>query len=570
MEINKTRRKFIQDSFLAITSLYASQNLMAKTEKSSDIMTYILISMYEAPPRWNMDLLLDPFAEGKVVANKMIGTIFKDVSNLLNPVLEMKYTKIKNINFPSIWNVKIPVVNNKWENFQWIANNMVNIRGCSMDRDGHDINTLALETQKVGSVSFSGNISDHSNRPITALGLCGDEVEQDKSLASAFLAKDGGMPISANNSQESYFNQIFKEFSNLTEKSVHFNQNNIENIRESFRRKITKESYSKRIKSLRVLKKIDMSKVESQYEDYLKKYTDLIQRSIRKTKIPGVTDIPIQGLKLPVELDLVSNEKEINPDDYLGVYKVDDYYVGNDDIKEIFSLADMPSLAHQFAMLEISLKYKLTHAHLLMIDPMMYLNFKKSYEVEKVKWKMNGNKVTFYYDEEQLYETRKTKIEYLNTDAHNVGTYVSTIGWPKFYISIMSCLNELLKNNENAFQNLLVHLTSEFEREPRPNASGSEHGWSGHTSTLISGKLKGPQVLGNIALNSNDTTDMFKNSGTWGKGAFVKELNRPIRYLDILTTMSDLIGISSSFGGFKLFEVRNGKILINIERARNV
>lgn len=551
--------------------VFGSDYLQTPNE-SKDVLKYVLITMYESPPRWLMDSLLKPFDDNNLTTNPKIGTRFFDLSNPFEPKLEYKTVKISGINFPMIWDEPIPSTNGKNVKLSKLANNLINIRGCNMNRDGHDANNIALETPNVGQETFCGKIADAKDSLFPAISLCGAEVDKDKSVSTSFYSRKGLKPIGTENDDPNYFEQIFNIF---TKKNI----SGLTSLDDQIKVKkiFNDESDFSQIESVqKKLKKIESINFNQMYQDYLashKKYEKLVKKSIQRQKINGVTDIAVKGLVLPQEFKVINDE--INPDDYLGAYKVDDIYIGNENIEDAFHTANMPTLANQFAILELSIKYNLSNAHMVMIDPMSGLTFKNSYEVNKVKWRRNSDKVTFYYDD-TLYNSVKGKLEYLNTDAHNVGTYIGLIGWSKFYMAVMSCVTEFVTFSEsfdpkrNHFNDLLIHLTSEFEREPKHNHSGSEHGWTGHTSVLLSGKIHGTHVLGNIYSNSNQDTDMFENSGTWGKGALVKEIGRTIRYVDILQSMANLIGVESPIKGFELFKVVNGKVQLNIERAKNV
>lgn len=518
--------------------------------------------MYESPPRWNMDLLLKPYDDCSFYKNSMIGNIIN-----VNNYSDLVYStiKISGLNFPLVWGANLGLGRNV-KNFSWLASHMVSIRGCDMNRDGHDVNNVALESPKVGYYSFSGILSNQSKSIFPAVALMGVEVEDDKSLAVNFKSPSGREPLVSQKRDKNLFNQLLGLFRDM---SLSKEKNGLDEFLNTVNGQKLIPDLEEQLSRIR---RLNFKKMEADYLIFQKKYELLVADALNGKCIFDKNCEQIKGLLLPQRFK--KNEGEVEIDDYIGKYKCDDYYVGNNSIVDIFSKAKMNSLVNQFAFLELSIKYELSRTFMIMVDPIHDLSFENSYEQSKVKWRdINENEIEIFY-EDKLYTTPKGKIDYLNTDAHNVGIFVSHVGFSKYYLAIMYCISEFMKSlkefDVKEFEETLIHLTSEFEREPRPNGSGSEHGWTGHTSTLFSGSFKTCQVLGNIFTNSNSDTDFFKNSGTWGKGAPVGGLDRAIRYNDILNSIANLFGVESPFGGSLLFELKDGKILSKIERARNV
>ncbi|MBT5095434.1 MAG: DUF1501 domain-containing protein, partial [Halobacteriovoraceae bacterium] len=124
------------------------------------------------------------------------------------------------------------------------------------------------------------------------------------------------------------------------------------------------------------------------------------------------------------------------------------------------------------------------------------------------------------------------------------------------------------------FDDTLIHVTTEFEREPAETDSGTHHGVTGHSSTLICGKIEGPQVIGNIYDISHDPNDVTPSCGTWGKGAPVAELDHnEIVYGNIASSICKILGISSPTPASKSLvriDPNSKKITPLISKAKNV
>ena len=79
----------------------------------------------------------------------------------------------------------------------------------------------------------------------------------------------------------------------------------------------------------------------------------------------------------------------------------------------------------------------------------------------------------------------------LTHDHHYVGQLVSTFVTTFYYRGILSCLEGLittLKSN-HLYENTLIHYGTEFNRSPRVNGLGSDHGVGGSSALLISGMI---------------------------------------------------------------------------------
>ena len=570
------RRSFISNflkSFLLIATPISSKafSLLRFNNKK-----YILVSMFESPPRWMFDSIIRPTKNHEFHDNEMITNEFSDLEKGVQTKLNLY--EYKNYLIPSIWKSEITLSSGKTIKLSDLLDNSFLVRGVNMRQDGHPLNSMKLEAAAVGATSLGGMLAQNSNTHFPAIGISGVEAAKEKSLVNAFKTPNGDFAVSFNEvdkNKGSYIEQLFDAFGKtnpftLKKKSVGESLSNI--INKYTATNLDKEKNLLLDQKIKRIESLPIEKIKTEFETIKNKYSKIVTSSIQEKNISGVNDRYISGLKLPQTFKL-KNKDEVIVDEYLGHYKLDDYYLGNVDLRDVFQKADIPTLSSQFAIAELSLKYGLTNVVLFNVDPVSNLNFKDSVYIWDVRYKINGDEITFFSQKDERYNSDGGEV--LNIDGHNVGLYVGIIGYNLYFKAVAASLlefREFLKShsdiNGNFFDQTLIHLTSEFERAPRKDYGGTDHGWRGHTSTFISGMVKNFEVVGNITARSKHV-DLEKPM-TWGECGDIESLERELSYNDIVTSIASVLGIDSPAQGKKVFELKDGKITAVIKDCKNL
>lgn len=144
-------------------------------------------------------------------------------------------------------------------------------------------------------------------------------------------------------------------------------------------------------------------------------------------------------------------------------------------------------------------------------------------------------------------------------DQHGIGAVPSIVVTNTFYRAVINCLQELVGNLKKGgqFDNTVIHIGSEFSRTPRENGTGSDHGFYGASSTIISGKIRKFGLIGNIHKKGERTAgDQY--SGTWGRAANFSNFKRAIYVQDIANTICAMLGVP--------MVSENGHLLLNPAR----
>ena len=131
--------------------------------------------------------------------------------------------------------------------------------------------------------------------------------------------------------------------------------------------------------------------------------------------------------------------------------------------------------------------------------------------------------------------TTATSNTSISHDMHELGavmtvTYTNAL-YRAFSAGILELSNQLKKTSiaggTNAWNETIVHLTSDFGRVPRSNGTGSDHGFNQMTTSVYSGCIaQGPFVVGNVT----NAGFIPGYDGTQGLGAAIDgytQLGRP-------------------------------------------
>lgn len=575
-----TRRELINRLFGILLGGLGSGALKATETLGVSRKNYILFSLYESPPRWLFDLLLAPQSTDEVISNPMIGTQFIKKGQdfeIVNKLIDWKNWRV-----PSLWDELIPTSQGHEVKLGSIFDQSLIIRGCDMNQDGHDVNSMKLEAPALGKISLGGVLADLSNSFFPAIGMAGKEAEKQKSVVSAFRSPNGlrAFAINESLSDVEYIEQLLNPFldkedqfkaASSTEKEF-FNLLNHYVLKTSNDRKHYKSEIDR-------LKSLPLSDIIKYFKSSKQKYEKLVSKARTDKSISGVFDHEIRGVKLPITLKLKEGDKYPRVENYLGIYRNDDLIVGDQDLREIFNEATIESIGAQMAMAETVLKYDLSKVILINIDPLVNLKFKSSYHLEDIEHQLDGDMVTFKVKS----GVSKNKINEqfaLNTDAHNVGSIISLLGFSLYFKIFATCVREFInvlnsefdEQGKSLFQKSVLHLASEFERIPKKNLCGSDHGWNGHTSTIISGLFNELHVIGNIYVNNIKNEKEGKNdmAGTWGEGAPLPGVDRIMRYNDVVSTIAGFLDIPSPVGGAKLAFMDGKKLVSRVGKPQNI
>lgn len=145
-----------------------------------------------------------------------------------------------------------------------------------------------------------------------------------------------------------------------------------------------------------------------------------------------------------------------------------------------------------------------------------------------------------------------------NHDSHSEDALVNTLSTTFFNLAMGACLNELKSQFTTAgvYDDTLIHISGEFNRNPRADGSGNDHGYKNGSSTFFSGAIKKFQVIGNTSINSGSNS----HPGTYGVKAsnpVYGELNLGHVAASVATMLKTASPVTSNPS---LVEEKNGEI----------
>ena len=156
-------------------------------------------------------------------------------------------------------------------------------------------------------------------------------------------------------------------------------------------------------------------------------------------------------------------------------------------------------------------------------------------------------------------------------DQHFIGSVVSTLTTTLFYRAFLGCLTELTGElkTKKIFDRTVIHISSEFNRTPRADGSGADHGFMGSNTTLISGMIKKVGVVGNIQKADYSTT--YKGTFGVAKNYVLDGFDRPIQTNDVARTITAMLGVDDIVtNGRALLAPVGGEWKLRKEEAKNV
>ena len=542
---NLSRRRFLYGALSTIS--YSSLNPKILAANQNQNINYIQINIAGGPSRWNFDNPIAPFTKSSFVPHPMIVNSFmnKGNSNLASS-LSYKRTKVNGLLMPSFWN-ETTLTSKGIKNVSGLLDNALIIRGCHMRNDGHSLNNRKLSAPTPGSSSISGLLADKlSHHLFPAVNLVANSGIE-AVAGGAFKSEQDSVQINTPQNSNNHLSYLLNPF--------------IMNPSTSHRwKRLIQAELGQAIAK-------NYKKLLEKHSKRKKFYQEIIKNGLDPYQLYNIGERPTQGALLE---KLKSGKIHQDFVKYLNY----DYFIGNTDFRTILQNSKIENMADQFASAEILITEKLCGNITLNINTISNLFYENSFSATDIdrEFLKNGSTQFFYSQKSKMLSGNNVKHSF-QPDSHDTGLMPNLFLTQALFKAISGCLLEfkqILEKN-SLFDKTLIHIASEFDRDPRPDCSGSEHGWNGHISSFYSGSIKGLKVIGNIYTKSPGES-YYKDNGTWGQGAPIKENgNRPLVYGNIASSISNVLNIKSPSQNDKpLFEMKSGKINTLIDEAKNI
>lgn len=448
-------------------------------ERDANNHNYIGIMMSGAPPRWYFDLPLrpngssDPFIESPMVMTQIVNNQFK-----------YQQKKFGQYYMPMMWDKYIPQVNGGRIKMAEMLQNMIMFRGYNLGVDGHSGNQIRHFRPNTGGTSIDGVLGSVSSRPIpnvacgTSYGFSSPTGSSQVSvslsdsnplttLLANFSLSGGKTPLTMKDSEvEEAFDQVLKSM----EENAH--KNNIP----------LKNAYANRLNAKKVFKE-EYGNLKTWYQTRFAEYRALEVDCFTDSRYSLGSGIQSHGyLNFTESHGLPDNYYRINNINQRGTHFPD---WGVNLQNSLKSSTYVYGLAHTLTIAEFLIQNRLTSAMTLQLSSLRNLQI--------------GSKNIS-----------------LTNDGHQNGTLTSMFFYSKMFQAIAAGLNEFKNFLEGIgeFDKSVIQLSGDFNRSAKYSGGGSDHGWMGSNTTVLSGMVKDHIVLGNC---KGRTSGGYK--GSWGEAA---------------------------------------------------
>lgn len=527
----------------------------AEEINANDLVNYASIFTFGGGSSWYWDLPLRPngndLFQGGVGINPFLGNKLKNKY----PNFDLDYisTKVGDYYLPHIWDVNIPTLGGDVK-MSSLTQNMLMMRGIHTGIDGHIINPIIQHLPIPGKPSYAGLAADKSITPFPAVSLYSTPS------VSEMYSSAKGLSLSTifNNNMGyglDYLLAPFKAFpggaigKDTSGQSEDLIGALMTRIKEQANKgdPVSQVLYKDRENAIRLLKRSfgDLKAVQNSLS---KKYRSLSDSAMRDYKVPGLED---QNIYWDEASRAARSHAFVTTNDGLAIgpgVNINDPFTND---KNVINA----KVEHIFACIEYMFTEGITSSII-----------------------SNTDKLYFTVEKTENLNTKAVKSPhtiYQGFDQHDTGYLLQTVFFHNYYKSLSACLYELRSALEskamgsgNMFDKTLIHITGDFNREPRTDGKGSDHGFRGSNVTLFSGMIDELLVVGDIKADSGKA----QHQGTWGMAAPMSEFGNQVASLkNVASTICTFLKTPSiSSNDLSFVRLVNGKVVSNVHRTKNV
>ncbi len=574
-------RSIIQES----RSKYLSNKLEAQEARN-----FVQFNFYGAPSRWAFDNVLkpsksDPFLQAPGAYNK-INSINDKFPHLSEGLYSDHF--IKGFNMPHLWNYEVANSKGGTRPMADLMNNMLIIRGCNPASNAHPLSNAQQVSPVPGDFSITGLVADSTKCFIPAIGI--GQTPAIRAFKSPLKTNVINIP-SDEADYITYILDVFYKKNGISYRKDSDLDSEIENALGALKAySLTNQPgadvlYHERNRAEKLIRQ-GVKNLDDAFGPLVAKYEELFQRSIKLSSISGVNDSIIPGINFPCEV-----EGDVDILSALASHHMDNYIICDPDLRDVFIKIQAENLSKHFALAEFAITEGLSSS-ILLSSPM-----ERGQTLLGLKQKLtyNVNQIEKSYDpianltNLKIQKNAQPTSQELNLlhDSHGTGWMTNVIGCNLFYRGFSSCLLEFIDKlkgvsiagGKTLFDETVIQYATEFERIPTKLGSGFGHNDRAHVTSLFSGIIQKPTILGNILVGRKDLSKTQKNSnaysrviGTIGDAAVIPSLeNKIININNISSTLSEMLRVPKLVPrAVSLVEVKDSKLKVMIEDARNI
>lgn len=479
---------------------------------------YIFMAFPGGPPRWMLDLPTNPTGNNFTAGG--FGTFIQGGSAVAKSTNTSRV--YEGIHLPPVWGMGRP--GNPYTN---LLPNITMFRGLDMEIDNHAVSRFRNVAPVIGGAGLTGVLADQSKLSLPGIG-------DGSTTARTFRSATNLAPAHADYRNANPIEVLLRPFRRLPsnaaltspdwENAIDQSLSHFEEYAKSsgFRPTALENAYDRSNEMV----KADTYRIAERWSDIHSKYKAAVDEAFTLSRIKQIFPQPIKA-------------------DGTNPFRIDftDYLISND-LRNMFVAGCGPqNMAKSFAIAEIVIGQNLTSNVTLELGaPTGYKLANRSEEFAVIH------------------------------DQHRVGSVVSTLSTTAYYRAFLNCMGDLVQSLKSSghFDRSVIHVGAEFNRNPRADFSGSDHGVQGSSAMIISGMIKNFALLGNVKKAGMIGTQY---TGTWGLAApfpVDKNVNQPIHVQDVALTIGRMLGVPPvSENGYILLDPNNNWAPVKKE-AKNV
>jgi hypothetical protein len=579
----------------ALADGFVRKVMAEESGTSAAARNFVNIGIFGAPPRWYWDLPLFPYsgASGTVTNNGGVVSRFSG-SVAASGSDPGRYTSSSyavhsfgGLSLPHLWSASIPTSGGSTAAMTNLAQNMAILRGVRQVGDGHDFLHGKFLRPDSSGPSVHGILADQSSAYLPAVQLINSGMD-----FSNFFSSRIGAALSNGTIAGSPLDTLLQPFMRTTANpfggsgtSLISRRDAIEGVMNEALDLIAETAksaapgsdalFSARSKAETFLNEA-IEDFTSEFETLRAKYMNLIRRCAdwSTSGSPGIiTGLTDQHISTYARDDSAGYMHRYNQFNFNSGTLIEASTPGGADLRKLIK-AKTSDYTSSTASAPTDTTYSSgMHEAFAVTEFLLSRGYSSSISVALAGMTNIGlNDAAFT---SQLYQsvtstsesTRTRKSGILSTltfDEHAAsggGKHVSLLMNSLFFFQLSSCLYELSQSiGTSGYENTVIHVSSEFSRAPHQDGWGSEHGVYAGVSSIFSGAIKNPVVVGNTTMHPSATSSTYAYYGQWGVGGLteVQSTQTHLSAGHVASTLSHLLRIDSPTPNFSPLLVESG------------
>lgn len=455
------------------------------------------------------DLFLTPYSSAGVAINPMAVTRFKDVGGRYIGG-EYVTVNIAGVNVPYMWQHAVPKAGGGYRPMADLLNNLLVICGVTTLNGGHEVSQDNYWKPPGALKSASALAGDASHAPFAALDTGASRYRNN------FLGDKPFVSLSTSGNMLATILDAFRPSGTTTFTT---NKATLKRAYDSILPDLHRIAYETDHPGARALVENRASALDlaltnfgtlgNEWNALVAKYQDLVTRAIYDPShlLEGFNDKPIgEGGSGSAALYQINSPSALN------------LHLATDFRSAVHAGTTVGGLPESFAFCDYVLRKGLS--------PSLACGI--------------GQIGPFRRESDGVIVTNESMVH----DQHTTGFYPSLYFNALRNRAVAACLLELIDVLKGAgiFNDTLLSFSGEFNRDVRPDGTGSDHGWNGASRALYSGAIQGPISIGNL------TRDVRASYLSWGAGGKIPELgNRQLTPVDVQVTLAHLLRVPPAF-----------------------